>query len=75
MRFSPEITLLLVYATALAGCATVSPAPVDPPKLAPPAAAVMVPRKADFLERMENFLFDLLPRPTTSPDSSPPAKP
>ncbi|ALN97580.1 Rz1 lysis protein [Aeromonas phage phiARM81ld] len=67
--------MLLLSMTAVSGCATSSaalPKPNDPtlcPRPAPPPAAVMKPRKADFSQRMQSFLFDSDTKPTTSSGS------
>lgn len=56
----------------LASCASVSPVQrqaVDCPVLADPPPEVMEPKTPDFLERMQNFLFESPPKPTTSQDN------
>lgn len=68
MRTASTKTLLLIFALAVYGCATPPPAKqavqVEPPQLPPPPAGVMVPRAANFLDRLLNFFSASPPKPT-----------
>lgn len=69
------LMLMLLLSMTASGCATSSaalPQPNDPilcPRPALPPAAVMKPRKADFSQRMQSFLFDSDTKPMTSSGS------
>ena len=61
------IVLSLTCALVLSGCASgsaVHPPQMTCPQLAPAPAAVMQERRADFSERMRNFLFERPSEPT-----------
>lgn len=68
MKHKPSaIAFSLIWLMAAAGCASGSG--VRPPQPLPePPAEAMVPAKADFLQRMESFLFDSPPSATPSRD-------
>lgn len=79
MRTNNVRLMLLLCVLALFGCATPIPpasvpVEVSAPKLAPAPADVMVPREANFRKRLLDFFSSSPAMPTTSPDSSPPAK-
>lgn len=66
----------LLLALVLSSCATTPPAskPIDVPgpRLAPAPADVMVPRPANFRQRLLLIFSPSSTTPTTSPASSPP---
>lgn len=68
MRKLNWIVLSLLLAVS-AGCASGSGVRPQKPELPEPPKEVMAPRKADFLTRMQNFLFDSPPKPTESSDN------
>lgn len=79
MRTNNVRLMLLLCVLALYGCATpIQPASVpvevSAAKLAPAPADVMVPREANFRQRLLNFFSTSPSMPTTSPDNSQPAK-
>lgn len=69
---------LLLLTLALSSCATTPPAskPIDVPlaRLAPAPADVMVPRPANFRERLLLIFSSSSTTPTMSPASSPPLR-
>lgn len=59
---------LLLSIAAISGCATpppaIKPAQIAPAKLAPPPADVMVPRPANFQQRLLDFFSSSPAKPT-----------
>lgn len=67
MQKRKAIVWWLICGAVLSGCATPAPkVPVaaDGPRPAPPSAAVMAPREANFQERLLNFFSALPEKPT-----------
>lgn len=68
MRNASTTPLWMIFALAVYGCAIPPPAKqavqVEPPQLPPPPADVMVPREANFLDRLLNFFSASPPKPT-----------
>ena len=70
--------LLLICATVISGCASVSSAPEVPtvcPTLAPIPEDLKTPVPVDFRSRMEDFLLESQPALTPSPSGSTAAPP
>ena len=77
------LPISLLFVLALSGCASSIPLPpppctpvtVPPAQLPPPPADVMVPRDPTFRDRLLSIFSPSPTTPTTSPASSPPARP